>query len=172
MPDRLPSHTTFQPLPRKCSATASAGKICPPVPPAMIMIVRLKTKTPFHRRGADVNRTERDGIGPPASYCVAAHRTRFSYRVTPHNLSVLPIDPQQDGNGAAGRYKRASTEGNERQGQSFRGQHSHVDADVHYRLHAYPKADALCDERGERALQPPSAASDREGTRNDPHECE
>jgi hypothetical protein len=40
MPPRTPSHTAFQPCARKCSATASAGKMCPPVPPAMIMMVR------------------------------------------------------------------------------------------------------------------------------------
>ena len=36
---RAPIQTTSQPAARICSATASPGKMCPPVPPAMMRIV-------------------------------------------------------------------------------------------------------------------------------------
>ena len=35
-----PSHTTFQPFALSSSATANAGKMWPPVPPAMMRMVR------------------------------------------------------------------------------------------------------------------------------------
>ena len=38
MPLGLPNQYTLQPSKRKYSATANPGKICPPVPPAMIKI--------------------------------------------------------------------------------------------------------------------------------------
>src|SRR5437667_3987916 len=40
IPVFAPSHTTRQPALRRWSATARPGKTCPPVPPAMIMMVR------------------------------------------------------------------------------------------------------------------------------------
>src|SRR6266567_8225464 len=43
MPLRAPSQTTRQPEPRRKSATARPGNTCPPVPPAMIMMVRAMT---------------------------------------------------------------------------------------------------------------------------------
>src|SRR5215831_2728333 len=100
MPARLPSQTTFQPVSRRYSATASAGKMCPPVPPAMIIMVR--EELGVRREGDPASRRSEPAsffsslLTPPSSLagCV-------SYREPPHQLPVLPVHPQQHRNRAA-----------------------------------------------------------------------
>src|SRR3954470_18512400 len=76
MPAFAPSHTTRQPASRMRSATASAGKMCPPAPPAMIMMVldmsprRSFGASPHHlpRLPIDPQQDgERDAVGDQAA---------------------------------------------------------------------------------------------------------
>src|SRR5574339_523971 len=54
MPPRAPIHTTSQPAARICSATASPGKMWPPVPPAMMRMVL--TRSILSRAGGSPSR--------------------------------------------------------------------------------------------------------------------
>src|SRR6266581_1750233 len=108
MPLRAPSHTTRQPESRRKSATARPGKTCPPVPPAMIMMVR----------------------------AMAVSRER-----PPHELSVLPVNAQQDRERRAIREQSAAAEAHERKSEALGGQHAHVHAHVDERLRPEPDSD-------------------------------
>src|SRR5262245_16034492 len=101
MPSLAPSHTTRQPVLRSSSATANPGKTWPPVPPAMIKIVLIATKT---RRanghvfgaGQAVQRAAqaRDHSLHPDDGESKPSRTS-SYASPPHQLPVFEVDSQQ-----------------------------------------------------------------------------
>src|SRR5258708_25001452 len=97
------------------SATARPGKTWPPVPPAMIMMVRATMASP---------------------------RSRAS---SAHELAILPIDSQQHREREAIREQAAPAEAHERKGEALGGQHTHVHAHVDERLHAEPHPDPLSD---------------------------
>src|SRR6266702_3275413 len=137
MPLRAPSHTTRQPESRRKSATARPGKTCPPVPPAMIMMVR----------------------------AMAVSRER-----PPHELSVLPVNAQQDRERRAIREQSAAAEAHERKSEALGGQHAHVDAHVDERLRPEPDRDPLSNESRVRALEGDRLASDGESPQHQPRE--
>src|SRR2546430_1170747 len=122
MPVFAPSQTTRQPDWRRSSATARPGKTWPPVPPAMIMMVRATMASP--------------------SSCAGSA----------HELAILPIDPHQNGESQAIREQSAPAEAHEWKGEALGGQHAHVHAHVDERLHPEPHPDPLSDQRGIRAL--------------------
>src|SRR4051812_23540084 len=119
MPPRLPIHTTSQPAARISSATASPGKMWPPVPPAMMRIV-------FTR-------------GPGTHSCVE----------TSGELAVFPVDAKQDRERDEVHHQARAAVAHERQREPLGRQQAHVDAHVDERLEADPDADALRGERGE-----------------------
>src|SRR6266705_3459609 len=141
MPLRAPSHTTRQPESRRKSATARPGKTCPPVPPAMIMMVR-----------------------------AIARIVARSCAYTSHEMPVLPVDPEQDRQRQAIRKEAAPAEAHERKREALGGQHTHVHAHVDERLHPEPHADPLSDQRGVRTLQRHGLAADGECPQHQPGE--
>src|SRR5712671_6123026 len=122
IPVFAPSQTTRQPDRRRSSATARPGKTWPPVPPAMIMMVRATMASPRSRAGSA------------------------------HELAILPIDSQQHREREAIREQAAPAEAHERKGEALGGQHTHVHAHVDERLHAEPHPDPLSDQCRVRAL--------------------
>src|SRR5499427_619404 len=136
-----PSQTTRQPEARKASATARPGNTWPPVPPAAIMTV----------------------LGTVISL-------RASCAHPPHDLAVLPVDPQQDRERDAVREQPASPEAHERKREALGGQHAHVHAHVDEHLHAEPHAYPLRHERGVGTLQRHGLAPDGEGAHHEPGE--
>src|SRR2546427_4238541 len=127
MPVFAPSQTTRQPDWRRSSATARPGKTCPPVPPAMIMMVRAMTVS----RGR-----------------------------SPHELSVLPVDAQQDRKRHAIGEQGTAAEAHERKSEALGGQHAHVHAHVDEGLRPEPHREPLSDERRVRALESDRLVSD------------
>src|SRR6266851_7048289 len=122
MPVFAPSQTTRQPDWRRSSATARPGKTWPPVPPAMIMMVRATMASP--RSCTD----------------------------SAHELAILPIDPHQQRERQAIRHQPAPAEAHERKREALGGQYTHVHAHVDERLHPEPHPDPLSDQRRVRAL--------------------
>src|SRR5947209_18843068 len=138
MPVFAPSQTTRQPEWRRSSATARPGNTWPPVPPAMIMMVRAT---------------------------MASLRSRAD---SAHELAILPIDPQQHRERQAIREQAAPAEAHERKGEALGGQHAHVHTHVDERLHPEPDPDPLSDQRRVRALQGHRLAADGECPQHQP----
>src|SRR6185312_10960833 len=132
MPSRVPSQNTRQPRATSFAATASPGNTWPPVPPVVIITV------------AFIGGTVNGSYGEPSQH-----------------LPVLVIDPQQDRDRDAVGDDAAAAERQQRQRESLRRQHAHVDAHVDERLDAYPHADPVRDKRRERPRQPRRLAADR-----------
>src|SRR5438309_5750306 len=138
MPVFAPSQTTRQPDWRRSSATARPGKTWPPVPPAMIMMVRATMASP--RSCAD----------------------------SAHELAILPIDTQQHCERQAIREQAAPPEAHERKGEALGGQHAHVHAHVDEGLNPEPHPDPLSDQRRVRALECDRLAADGECSQHQP----
>src|SRR5262245_4624293 len=144
MPSRVPSQNTRQPRATSFAATASPGKMWPPVPPVVIITVPF-TNEPPRLRLSPLR-------CPPRQSAVARPWTarRRSYREPAQQPAILIIDAQQQRDRRAVGDDARAAERQERQREAFRRQHAHVDADVDHGLHAKPDADALRRERGER----------------------
>src|SRR2546430_8518535 len=138
IPVLAPSQTTRQPDRRRSSATARPGKTWPPVPPAMIMMVRAT-------------------MASPSSCADSAHE-----------LAILPIDPHQHRERQAIRQQPAPAEAHKRKREALSGQHAHVHAHVDERLHPEPHPDPLSDQRRVRALECDRLAPDGECSQHQP----
>src|SRR6185312_12302824 len=119
IPPSVPSQTTRQPARFKYAATARPENTCPPVPPAIMRIVWLKT---------------------PFLY--------FSYPITSRQLPVFPIRAQQHRQREAACNYAAATKTHQRQGEPLRREHSHIHAHVDECLHSQPYTDTLRHECG------------------------
>src|SRR4051794_29721498 len=75
-------------------------------------------------------------VPPVVIITVAVMDVARSYRESPEQAPVLPIDAQQDRDRDAVRDDAAAAEGQQRQREALGGQHAHVHAHVDERLHA------------------------------------